>query len=395
MNNSTLRRSFSSAEKVLHRLLLASFSIALLSLAACSTTHGGVTSTASAVPIANGGFEQVAADNPSQPDVWKKVPPTAQISVDKTVRWQGDSSVLITRPTGSPFAGIAQSIPALAWRGKILVLRAMLKGEDIGAGNNGLWLRADGDGRSGLQFAQTYGQSLRGNTDWQTRKLAVLVDEKADVLAFGATMSSEGKLWVDAVELIELSPSENAVMEAGAKAYLDSAVSKVRAVALRADAVDWTQTTRLAYALSDGATAAADTHDAIRLVLRSLNDGHSFLIPPSEARQIAENKATDDFEMVSANLADIGYVSVPGYKGNQPSRRTAFADELQQRVATAQAAGACGWIVDLRGNTGGNMYPMLAGLAPLIGDGVLGSFVSAKSSKVVNKRWRSPEPFRD
>lgn len=37
-----------------------------------------------------------------------------------------------------------------------------------------------------------------------------------------------------------------------------------------------------------------------------------------------------------------------------------------------------GWIVDLRGNTGGNMYPMIAGLGPLIGEGILGYFIDRK-----------------
>lgn len=33
----------------------------------------------------------------------------------------------------------------------------------------------------------------------------------------------------------------------------------------------------------------------------------------------------------------------------------------------------CGWIVDLRGNGGGNMWAMLAGVGPIIGEGELGS----------------------
>ena len=34
-----------------------------------------------------------------------------------------------------------------------------------------------------------------------------------------------------------------------------------------------------------------------------------------------------------------------------------------------------GWIVDLRGNFGGNMWPMLLSVEPLIGNGTLGYFV--------------------
>ena len=34
-----------------------------------------------------------------------------------------------------------------------------------------------------------------------------------------------------------------------------------------------------------------------------------------------------------------------------------------------------GWIVDLRHNRGGNMWPMVAGLGPLLGEGRAGAFV--------------------
>lgn len=42
--------------------------------------------------------------------------------------------------------------------------------------------------------------------------------------------------------------------------------------------------------------------------------------------------------------------------------------------ALAGHADACGWVVDLRLNTGGNMWPMLAAAAPLLGEGELGAF---------------------
>ncbi|MGY4952206.1 S41 family peptidase [Streptomyces nigrescens] len=44
-----------------------------------------------------------------------------------------------------------------------------------------------------------------------------------------------------------------------------------------------------------------------------------------------------------------------------------------------------GWVVDLRGNAGGSMYPMLTVLAPLLGHGHLGSFVDAAGE--VSGRW--------
>lgn len=40
--------------------------------------------------------------------------------------------------------------------------------------------------------------------------------------------------------------------------------------------------------------------------------------------------------------------------------------------AIAEQSGACGWVVDLRLNSGGNMWPMLAAVGPLLGPGTAG-----------------------
>jgi C-terminal processing protease CtpA/Prc len=47
---------------------------------------------------------------------------------------------------------------------------------------------------------------------------------------------------------------------------------------------------------------------------------------------------------------------------------------LQGAITAHERAGACGWIIDLREETGGNMYPMLTGLAPLLGPTPWGGF---------------------
>ncbi|NBC85366.1 MAG: hypothetical protein GVY25_04155 [Bacteroidetes bacterium] len=60
----------------------------------------------------------------------------------------------------------------------------------------------------------------------------------------------------------------------------------------------------------------------------------------------------------------------------------AYADSLLGAVrALTSHATPCGWIVDVRGNTGGNMWPMLAGLGPVVGPGRHGAFVEASGDR--------------
>ena len=53
-----------------------------------------------------------------------------------------------------------------------------------------------------------------------------------------------------------------------------------------------------------------------------------------------------------------------------------FADKLHEIVLELQAQDPDGWIIDLRGNGGGNMWPMLAGIGAVLGEGKLGAFES-------------------
>lgn len=69
----------------------------------------------------------------------------------------------------------------------------------------------------------------------------------------------------------------------------------------------------------------------------------------------------------------IGYVALPGVDGH-------FADQYQAAGAavmrTLQSGRPEGWILDLRSDGGGDVWPMLGGIQPLLGSGTIGSFVS-------------------
>jgi C-terminal processing protease CtpA/Prc len=55
-----------------------------------------------------------------------------------------------------------------------------------------------------------------------------------------------------------------------------------------------------------------------------------------------------------------------------------IADSLQALIAKLDTKGVSRWIIDLRKNSGGNCWPMLAGIGPLLGDGVCGYFVNGE-----------------
>lgn len=183
---------------------------------------------------------------------------------------------------------------------------------------------------------------------------------------------------------IPLAHAAKPVLSAPAQAYLDVAIGVIRAEALNAERVDWEELKPKLEALADGAVTPADTYPAIRAALAALNDHHSQLALPEFMQRVLTSNDTTDFGQASQSLGPVGYLVVPAYTGIQASRRSAFADEMQQRLADLRAAGACGFIIDLRRDHGGDMFPMIAGLSPLFADGPVGSFVAKQGERV----WR-------
>jgi C-terminal processing protease CtpA/Prc len=140
-----------------------------------------------------------------------------------------------------------------------------------------------------------------------------------------------------------------------ARAYLSAALDTLERLAMRRATTDWRAVRDGAFARAAGAQTPADTYGAIEWALRRV-DKHSFLQP----------RRGD----VRATLVDgrFGYFRVPSYSG---PGMAPLADSLQAAIRTLEGQGACGWIVDLRGNGGGNVWPMQAGIGPLLGDSVI------------------------
>ncbi len=164
--------------------------------------------------------------------------------------------------------------------------------------------------------------------------------------------------------------------------YIVAALDTFQRVSMHRDSVDWAALRDSVLARASGAQTTDQTWRSLQWALRRV-DRHSFLQTPRPMPPIpgaaASSPATSPPARrvpppVAGRLVDgtLGYVLVPWFPG--PSRTT-FVDSLQTLLRDFDSAGACGWIVDLRGNGGGNMWPMLAGIGPLLGDTIVGWFV--------------------
>ncbi len=129
-----------------------------------------------------------------------------------------------------------------------------------------------------------------------------------------------------------------------------------------------------------GATAfthsPCDAYPAIRTALTMLGDGHNQYIPVSGRTIFVRTRTCSTPTKTPPALPpNFGYVKVGSF--NQGGTAAlAFADGIHATIRAADRNDLVGWIIDLRGNGGGNMWPMIAGLGPLIGEsGIIGYFI--------------------
>jgi C-terminal processing protease CtpA/Prc len=165
-------------------------------------------------------------------------------------------------------------------------------------------------------------------------------------------------------------------MSPEAEAVLNAAIKEVKDKALKAPSIDWTTVEPTIRAFAAGASQSSETYPAIRYLLSSLGDRHSSLMPPAQTRDFVTGTVQNPTPDVKALPDRVGYISVPGYSGAELQSMQAYTRRMHELLVATVASADCGWVVDLRQNTGGNMWPMLGGLKPFLGNAGLGSFES-------------------
>lgn len=165
------------------------------------------------------------------------------------------------------------------------------------------------------------------------------------------------------------------------EAYLADALDLLQTRSLHRYEVDWTALRDSVAEVVVQPATPADAYRGIRLALAIIGESHSFFLEPQDVGTPLVPSPEPVSRLVEAlpgTRGLFGYLQVGSFSGSREDADS-LATNLQRRIEALDGEGACGWIVDLRGNGGGNMWPMVAGLGPLIGEGVMGSFVDADS----------------
>ncbi|MEO7978919.1 S41 family peptidase [Flavobacterium sp.] len=174
------------------------------------------------------------------------------------------------------------------------------------------------------------------------------------------------------------------------KQFIDKTLLVIHDNALNKDKINWQRLRTEVYEK----TKEADNIEAILYVypylFEKIGDHHGWLsyknknyrwnknsLKPKD--EIVKN-AVKKYEAVEARLLNknIGYLRIPGNSDFNGKKMDSIASNIVEEINTINSDKIKGWIIDLRLNTGGNMYPMMAGISDLIGNNEkIGGFITS------------------
>lgn len=179
-----------------------------------------------------------------------------------------------------------------------------------------------------------------------------------------------------------------------ASAYLNTAIGYLEQNFLRRDQINWQLIRDGAGNIAKDAKTPRDTYPAIRWAISQLNEPHSFFLEPQQAS--ATSAPTAQPVPSSRQLGKIAYLNAPQHLTNDGRLvEGTYQDTLSDAIRKLDQQNVCGWIVDLSNNGGGNMYPMIAGLGALLGEGELGVFLGANQTRLAVWGYQAGASFID
>ncbi len=132
------------------------------------------------------------------------------------------------------------------------------------------------------------------------------------------------------------------------------------------------------------------TQDQLRLtVTRKVAGGKS--------RRLTVTIKKGSFTLVSTPQQDpaivktvgdrIGYIELPGLLGTEEDQR-AYATQAHQSIKQTSNTKRCGWVIDVRRNRGGWVYPILAAAGPLYRSDTNGLIMGKVDAAGVTEQWQ-------
>jgi len=174
--------------------------------------------------------------------------------------------------------------------------------------------------------------------------------------------------------------------------YLETALDTIQTLHPIGQRFDWQEWRLAALERAHDSEQPFETYQSLTEALTELPGSHPFFKAPDSTEVNGAEPSFNRKYLLSEAIEqlyvgrigqDIVRINVPRFIPQDPESSNSFASTILSRILEIERQNLCGWVVDLRQNTGGNMWPMIAGLGIILGEGQVGSFVDVKGIKTL------------
>jgi carboxyl-terminal processing protease len=188
------------------------------------------------------------------------------------------------------------------------------------------------------------------------------------------------------------------------KSLLDTVLFRTKETSMYVETIDWDSLQNQVYLKAENAMTVQDLKPALEILLNGLRDHHGRFLDATDYSTLAyftdyKNQRIKDTRIRDLEIwkvmndtalrfeykvlqSNIGYLKIVGIGPNVDIQEE--SEKIRNAVIELSKEKIEHWIIDLRYNGGGNMYPMVSGIAPIIGDGTVGKLMSAKNETLFN-----------
>lgn len=186
-----------------------------------------------------------------------------------------------------------------------------------------------------------------------------------------------------------------------ARMVIDSALNYAKVNSLYRSKVNWQALTDSVRKHSAGANNIAEAMPAIKVLYRMLGDFHGSAYYKGKTYKWSSVRTKADPAKYPGLIAKYrkgkpaietrmlengyGYLLIPNNNPTHEGEIHAIAKQIQDSLTKLAPLKLKGIVIDLRLNTGGNMYPMILGIGNLFSKGKLGTFIYPKPE--MNESW--------
>ena len=146
--------------------------------------------------------------------------------------------------------------------------------------------------------------------------------------------------------------------------------------------VDWNLVKKKVYKKAENAVIPSDTYPAIQLARSLMKEEHGFFFSPSQVKMLKKEKYPIQSPVYRLIEKSVAYISLFTLIPAPDKSDQEYVTQVQTAIRKLDSIDLDKWIIDLRENQGGNMWPMLLGLGPLLDEGCVGFFIGKNRKKI-------------